>query len=191
MIVSMNETILQLINQSKYISVFLGALLEGPAVALASGVLVKSQVLQFIPTILVHAAGDVTGDLLYFFASRLGGSAILRWLKVLLRFSDSHAYFMKHIVKKYHGHIIFSGKLTHFLGIPAIMSVGFSQYSWKKFVILDTIATLIKSSALVTAGYSLGFLWPEEEYMFSMVAVSCILLVAIVFYLYQIRKDAE
>lgn len=185
----MHDTVIQNIEHLKYVGVFAGAFIEGPTAALAGGLLVKSHFLAFIPTVLVHILGDFSADICYFFATRLGSSSAIKWLQSLFRFSDKKVQAMRQGVEQHHLNIIITGKLTHLLGLPAIIGIGLSKYSWKKFFLYDLIATIIKSTALVSIGFGVGALWKQEEAQISFVGISFMLILSLLLYFLQIRKN--
>ena len=188
----MNQFLLQLIEHLKYLGVFLGAFIEGPATALAGGFLVKTNFISFVPTLIAHFMGDFLADMTYFFVGRTGGRKIRLRVEKFLRITDEEAIRVKQHLDGHHLKIIFIGKLTHFLGLPAIIGIGMSDYSWKKFFIFNLIATIIKSVLLVSLGYSVGTLWQQQESVISRTGIIVILIVLIVllYVLIKRRKNA-
>jgi len=190
----MNDFILQLIEHFKYFGVFLGSFIEGPATALAGGFLVKSGFLLFKFTLIVHFIGDFSADMFYFLVGRFGNKRIIKWFEKVSHFSDDDIEKMKRRFEKHHLKIIFLGKLTHFLGLPAIIGIGLSNYSWKKFFIFNLIATIIKSTILVSIGYSVGILWQNQVSIISRIGMifSVIVFFVLVYYLikrkYNVKK---
>ncbi|PIQ79527.1 hypothetical protein COV81_01870 [Candidatus Peregrinibacteria bacterium CG11_big_fil_rev_8_21_14_0_20_41_10] len=186
----MNPTIYHLIEQLKYFGVFIGAFIEGPATALAAGLLIKSNFIQLVPAFLVHSLGDFLADMTYFMIGRFGSKKLIHWLEHLFHFSDAEVNNMKAKFNKHHLKIIFTGKLTHFLGLPAIIGIGLSEYSWRKFFIFNLIATVIKSALLVGLGYSFGAIWQQQSSLLSRLGLVIILTtVAIaIYYLMKRRK---
>lgn len=187
----MNDAFIQNIEHWKYMGIFAGAFVEGPTAALAGGLLVKSHFLAFIPTVLVHILGDFSADMCYFLSARLGSNSIIKWLKFLFRFSDKEVHATMNRIKKHHLNIIITGKLTHLLGLPAIIGIGFSDYSWKKFFLFDLAATIIKSTVLVIIGYSAGFLWKQEGVQVSLAGIGIIITISLLIYFLQIRRNEK
>lgn len=187
----MEQFILQLIEHLKYIGVFLGAFIEGPATALAGGFLVKSQILLFIPTFIAHFIGDFCADMFYFFVGRKGTKRFRLWVEKKSKFSEKEVLGFKNKFDKHKLKIIFVGKLTHFLGLPAIIGIGLSDYSWKKFFVFNLIATIIKSFLLVALGYSVGILWQQQNQLISRIGliVVIIALSTTLYYLIKRRKN--
>jgi membrane protein DedA with SNARE-associated domain len=189
----MDSFILHLIESLKYWGVFAGAFIEGPATALAGGFLIKSQFLAFMPALIVHSLGDFSADMFYFLIGRFGDKKIFKWLKRIFHFSDVEVEKMKWKFQRHHLKIIFIGKLTHFLGLPAIIGIGLSNYSWKKFFIFNLIATIIKSTLLISLGYSVGVLWQQQESIISQIGLIVIIIALSLlgYYLIKRRKNEE
>jgi membrane protein DedA with SNARE-associated domain len=184
----MNQLLLQLIEHLKYLGVFIGAFVEGPATALAAGFLVKSQFISFTPALIAHFMGDFLADMSYFSVGRMGNKKILSWIENLFHFSDKEVYSVKRHLNKNHLKIIFTGKLTHFLGLPAIIGIGLSDYPWKHFFFFNLVATIIKSIFLVSLGYSVGALWEKQESIISRAGIVIMLIALIVLVYYLVRR---
>lgn len=188
----MEDFVLPLIEHLKYFGIFLGSFVEGPATALAAGFLVKSKLLNFTLAFVVHAVGDFSADMAYFFAGRNGSKRILRWIGRLFRLSEDELFVLKKKVEHHHLKVIFVGKLTHFLGLPNIIALGLSDYSWKKFFVFNFVATLIKSFLLILIGYSVGALWQQQQSYISQVGiVAALVAIVAVFYFYIKRRFAK
>lgn len=184
----MNDFIVQLVEHLKYVGVFVGALIEGPATALAAGLFVKSESLVWIPAVIAHFLGDFSADMFYFATGRLGSKKILKWLEKLFHFSDQDVAATKQRFSRHHLKIIFVGKLTHFLGLPAIIGIGLSDYSWKKFFMFNLIATIIKSTLLLSLGYSVGTLWQRQESLISKIGLATLLIAVLLAIYYLLKK---
>lgn len=131
--------------------------------------------------------------MVYFLLGRFGGKKIIGWLEHIFHFSNREVDTMKQRFHKHHLKIIFTGKLTHFLGLPAIIGIGMSGYSWKKFFIFNLLATFIKSALLLAAGYSAGSLWQKQESFISRLGLVILLLAFLLFayFLFKRRKNAN
>ncbi len=146
------------IKISKYFGVFIGTFIEGPTVGMLTGSLARLGYLNIYLGYLVYVIGDFTADCLYYAIGYHGGTGLLKKLtfssKTLAKVKKSMIFFNNHSNK-----IIFFGKLTHFLGLPILIGAGLAHYSWRKFLVLDLIATLIKSAVIISIGFYLTSFW--------------------------------
>lgn len=185
----MQDFILHLIEQLKYLGIFIAAFIEGPLAALAAGFLVKSGLLHFWLTCLAHGLGDLSADMFYFFVGRSGSKTLMSWVQWIFRFNDEEVLRLKGVFTKHPLKIIFLGKLTHFLGLPAIIGIGLSDYSWKKFLGFNLLATIIKSTLLVWAGCSLGSLWQAQANLFSRLSTLGVTLFILILVYFVIQRN--
>lgn len=185
----MEDFLLHLIEQLKYLGIFIAAFIEGPLAALAGGFLVKSGLLHFTATCLAHGLGDFSADMFYFFVGRSGSKTLMSWVQWVFRFNDEEVLRLKVVFTKHPLKIIFLGKLTHFLGLPAIIGIGLSDYPWEKFFAFNLLATIIKSTLLVWAGYNLGSLWQAQADLLSRVSTLGVTLFILILAYFVIQRN--
>ena len=137
-----------------YGGIFLGTFLEGPVVGLLAGSLVRMGKLELIWVYLVHVLGDLIADSMYYWLGFY--SKMIK--KVDKREKESK---LAMTLEKHADRLIIGGKLTHILGLPILLGLGRNKYSWKKFLLLDLIATAIKSAGLIGLGYYLADGWAK------------------------------
>ncbi len=133
------KTILELLDQHKYIFAFLGALFEGTFIMLLAGVLYKLGLFKLWGIILVLIIGYMGNALMYYLIGKIGGSAVLeKWGRrqhltsgLLNKIKD---YFQKHDTKA-----LFITRITYgFSSIVMIMSGSFKM-KIKKYLIINNI----------------------------------------------------
>lgn len=146
-----------LIENLKYFGIFIGTFIEGPAVGMLTGSLIKLGYLNLYLSYLVYVIGDFTADCLYYSMGYLGRIGILKKFNSSTTIKKAEKY--KILFHKHPNKIIVFGKLTHFFGLPILIEAGLTHYPWKKFLIFDLIATLIKSAILLFIGFYLTSLW--------------------------------
>lgn len=150
------KTILQLLDQHKYIFAFLGALFEGTFIMLLAGVLFKLGLFKLWGIILVLFVGYMCNAFMYYLIGRLGSSAVLeKWGKrrhlssdLLNKIKD---YFIKH-----NGKALFFTRITYgFSSVVMIMS-GSLRMKIKKYFIINFFASIIWVSVMFGFGYVFG-----------------------------------
>jgi len=147
-IISLTETL-------KYAGVFIGTFVEGPIIGMITGFLIKLGYLNTYLSYLVYVVADLIADHLYYGIGYYGRTRFLKKFTVSLKSLNK----AKNILYNHSNRIIVFGKLTHFLGLPILVGAGLAHYPWKKFLIFDLIATLIKSAILIFIGFYLTSIW--------------------------------
>jgi len=183
----MSTLLLYLANHLKYLGIFLGAFIEGPATGLLAGFLSETHYLNFILAFLTHVFGDFLADSAYYFIGYSKGGKSLPRIARLLKFFKFSLAEVEHAKQNFLNHprkIIIVGKLTHVLGLPVLIGAGLVRYPWPKFLLFNFLATLIKSAALLSIGFYLADRWQRAESIFSYISlVGIALLVLLPFYL--------
>lgn len=167
----MTPFLFAIVNHLKYFGIFLGALIEGPAVGLITGLLVKLKVVNLLLAYLMHVSGDFVADCFYYLVGYHGGKKFLPHALGFLKFSLEDAEKAKRILHRHPKKIIILGKITHVLGFPILIGMGLAHYPWYKFILFNLIATLIKSAILVFLGYYFASLWMNINNIFSLIAL--------------------
>jgi membrane protein DedA with SNARE-associated domain len=150
------KTILQLLDQHKYIFAFLGAFFEGTFIMLLAGVLYKLGLFKLWGIILVLIAGYMGNALMYYLIGRLGSSTVLeKWGKRRHLTSGLvkkiEEYFHKHSEKA-----LFFTRITYGISSIVMIMAGSFKMKIKKYLIINFFATIIWVSALFVLGYVFG-----------------------------------
>jgi membrane protein DedA with SNARE-associated domain len=176
------HNIINFLESSKYVLLFIGTIFEGPVVMVASGFLYKLGQFDFVPMYLCLVAGDFTADIGWYSFGRFGTrSAIFKYghfvgitpkilEKIEVRF------------KKYHQKILIISKLTMGLGFALVILVvaGIFKVPFKNYVILNLVGGFVWTAFLVAIGYFLGnifLLIPESVKIIFL----CATIIAIIF----------
>lgn len=176
-------SIINLIGNLRYPGIFIGTFIEGPAVGMITGSLIKLGYLNIYLGYLVYVVGDFTADCLYYALGYYKRTGFLRRLNFSSK-TLSKAKRMKNLFHNHPNKIIVLGKLTHFLGLPILIGAGLTHYSWRKFLIFDLIATLIKSAILIFIGFHLVSLWVRINNTINYAGlVGTLLIIIVVIYL--------
>ena len=158
----MASLVIALISHLKYLGIFIGTFVEGPTIGLLAGFLVKIGFLNLFLVYLSHVLGDLTADFFYYFVGYHGQKKFLERINI----SEKNIIKAEKIKKIFHQHpqkIIILGKLTHIIGLPVLLGIGMSRYNWRKFLLFDFLATIIKSALLISVGYYLAESWTKAN----------------------------
>ena len=153
---NISHILLQLFLQYKYWLLFPITVVEGPLITMASGFLVSMHLLNPFIALPIIIAGDLTGDIMYYFIGVFGERwKLTRWLLTYFKF-EHHKEKVTHSFKKHGGKLLLFGKITHALGIVFLIGAGYAGMDIWSFVWYSLIGTAIKSSALMYVGFLAG-----------------------------------
>lgn len=150
------NSILNLLYEHRYIFSFLGALFEGTYIMILGGVLYKFGYFKLWGVLVILLSGYVLNGVMFYLMGRMGGNTALeKWggrfhltKKLLAKLED---YFKKHSIKT-----IFITRITYGLSGPTMMIAGSFKMKWKKFLIVNLVASLIWVLIMFGLGYVFG-----------------------------------
>lgn len=127
------------------------AVVEGPVVSVVAGLLAARGDLDWFWGLAMLYSGDLIGDAMYYAIGRLGSLPLAR-LGVSRRFSPAlHERLRGNTAK-----MLVIGKWTHSIGVVVLIGAGMLRVQFGKYLLVNTIATLPKSTLLFALGY---FAW--------------------------------
>ena len=182
--------IINLVSHLTYLGIFVGTFIEGPAVGLLAGFLVKIGFLNLFLVYMVHVLGDLAADFFYYYIGRQGQKILFKKFNI----SDKNLVKAEKMKKLFHRHpkkIIILGKLTHITGLPVLLGIGMSYYDWRKFLFFDFWATIIKSAILIFLGYYLAEFWTKASDIISYLSLLGIILFIIIIFYFVIKKSIK
>ena len=151
MVFSTSE-ILGLLSVHPYAVLLPLAIAEGPLVTIACGVLVAAGQLEFSSVLAIVVAGDLVGDSALYALGRWGGTRMVtRWASqgTLARAAALQDHFLRKADR-----VLVAGKLTHAVGAPVLIAAGIVRMAFGRFFVVNFVATLPKSLALLCLGYA-------------------------------------
>ncbi len=174
--------VVSLVSHLTYFGIFIGTFIEGPVVGLLTGFLVKIGFLNLFLAYLFHVLGDLSADFFYYFIGYQGQKTLFKKFNVSDR-SLAKAEKMKKLFYRHPKKVIILGKLTHIAGLPVLIGMGMSHYDWRKFLLFDFLATIIKSAILISLGYYLAEFWTKANNIISYLSwFSALLIIGIIIY---------
>ncbi|SCM81140.1 putative membrane-associated protein [uncultured Sporomusa sp.] len=165
----MEETLFVLLNrlgENMYAAIFAAMLLTGIGVPFPgeltlgfSGYLLFIGRIELIPTVAATALGDLVGALLGFGVGFFSRSAIVtRYLGFLMP-SAAKLATVNTWLKKYGALAVVVGRLLPVIRGAIPVPAGFFHMNSKKYIISTILSSVIWCSALIYAGFSLGYNW--------------------------------
>jgi membrane protein DedA with SNARE-associated domain len=150
--------VIAFLESSRYVLFFVGAMLEGPVMMLAGGVLLRLGQVEFVPIYAVLVAGDLAADIAWYCLGRYATRfLILKW-GPFLKITPERIAIVERRFNRYHGKILLISKLTMGLGFAVITLTvaGMSRVPFRNFVAINLIGGLIWTMFLLTLGYYCG-----------------------------------
>lgn len=151
-----DNTILRLLYEHRYVFAFLGALFEGTYIMLLSGVLFKFGYFNVWGIFAVLFLGYFLNGIAWYLMGRAGGYKILekwgkRWHMTRRLIEKLEHYFKKHSAKT-----IFITRITYGLSMPALIIAGSLKMKWKKLLSITLVATIIWVLGAMGLGFVFG-----------------------------------
>lgn len=150
-----NNSVLKLLYEHRYIFAFLGALFEGSFIMILSGALLRFGYVNFWGLTAVLISGYFLNGIGWYLLGRIGGNAIIE--KFIKRFrvgrkiiGKLEGYFHEHSVKT-----IFWTRITYGFSMFGFMIAGSLKMNWKKFLSASLLAAI--GWVLVVGGLGYGF----------------------------------
>ena len=152
---TINNSVLALLYEHRYIFSFLGALFEGTFIMILAGVFLKLGFLKFWGLMVVLTLGYFINGIFFYLVGRCGGEKVLRKLEKFKRargiLGKLQEYFLKHSIKT-----IFITRITYGLSIPTLLMAGSFKMNFKKFLIVTFWGAVVWALMLVGLGYVFG-----------------------------------
>jgi len=156
-----NTLIVSLLRAYGYLIAYPLAIVEGPVVMLLSGFLVRLHVLAFWPIYLVLIAGDLTGDVVWYWVGRRGARRIIEKYGHFLSLTEENVEKAERFFNDHQGKILFLSKITMGFGfaIATLVAAGVAKVPFKKYFAINFVGEFIWAGILMTLGYFLGNLY--------------------------------
>lgn len=139
----------------KYFLILPLSIIEGPIISIIGGSFVHMGYLDFTYLYLTVVLGDLIGDIIYYCIGRFGGLYFIKKWNNLFGVDTKKLVSLESTFKRHGPKILFAGK-TQSLGVVILMAAGLAKYSFLRYMLYNTLATLIKSFILIYLGYVFG-----------------------------------
>lgn len=173
----------------RYLLIFVLALVEGPIIMVASGILLKLGHFNFLPLYLTLILGDFVADIGWYGVGYYGGRAfITRWGKyfsITPEILDKLEVFFKKNQTK----ILLISKMTMGFGfaLATLITAGLIKVDFKKYAWFNFLGGFVWTGLLLSIGYSFGQIYSRIDKGFK-VAFLVFLSVVVLFALYGLGK---
>ena len=181
------------ITSYKYLLLFMGIVIEGPILMIASGFLVLSGFFSLVPTFFVILAGDLLGDVIWYYIGYFFAEPFLRKYGKFFKITPEIFEKAKSLFHENHVKILLISKITIGAGmaLATLMAAGASHVSFKKYMALNFIGETVLVSILMTIGYFFGQIYisiPGILKVYSAIGAIIIMSIAIYYLLKYTRR---
>jgi membrane protein DedA with SNARE-associated domain len=149
------DSVLQFLQTSGYLIMFVLMTLEGPIVSYVSAFLASLDVFNIYYVAILSFFGNVLGDVIFFSIGRIGKKLVVERF-VTKTLSTNRTNRLGNYLKENPGKAITVIKLTPPLPIPGLILTGASDVSFKKFFIYSSIVSLGYTLFIVLLGFYSG-----------------------------------
>jgi membrane protein DedA with SNARE-associated domain len=125
---------------------------------IATGILINSKFFAFIPAFLLIVAGDLIGDIIWYYIGYFFAAPFLKNYGKFLKITPEMFVKAKDLFTKHHEKILIISKVTIGFGmaLATLMAAGASHISFKKYISLNFLGELVLVSILISLGYFFG-----------------------------------
>jgi membrane protein DedA with SNARE-associated domain len=143
------------------------AIVEGPLVMLLSGFLIRIGFFSFWPIYLILMAGDLTGDVFWYFVGRNGGRPLIEKYGRFVNLTEGNVERAEGFFKDHQIKILFISKITMGLGfaLATLVAAGMAKVPFKKYFTINLFGQFIWTGILLAAGFFLGnfYTWVDKS----------------------------
>lgn len=146
------------LEQSKYVLLFAGSFLEGPAVMMGGGILWRLGEVDFLPMYGALVAGDFIADMMWYTVGYVAGRAVVQRWGHLINLTPE---IFERIQKRFHYHqnsILIVSKLTSGFGfaIATLVTAGTMRVKLWRYAAIQFFGGLAWVGVIVMVGYYFG-----------------------------------
>ena len=147
----------------RYLIMAPAAMILGPVVSLIAGVLLKLEITKLVPTAIALAAGELGGDVLWYWLGRNYGDSFVRRFGRYVGITPRLVAKAKTLFGDHHDVILFTSKLTAGFGfaIPVLFTAGLSRVPFRRYMMLNITGQFLWTTGLLSIGYFLGHIYLE------------------------------
>ncbi len=169
----------------KYVLVFLGAIIEGPIIMIASGFLLHIGFFSFWPLFFSLALGDLVGDVIWYYIGYFYAKSFIRRFGRFFGLTIDNFEKVKSIFYRHHKKIMFFSKLTTGFGLAIyiLMVAGATRVRMNIYMIINATGELFFVAMLLAVGSSFGKIYNniDEGFKIGFVVISTAFLIIFIY----------
>jgi membrane-associated protein len=173
----------------KYVLLFIGTIIEGPIIMIASGFLLHLGIFTFWPLFISLALGDLVGDILWYYIGYYYAERFIKRFGKFFGLTLENFEKVKSIFSRHHKKIMFFSKLTMGFGLAIyiLMVAGATRVHMKTYLIINFIGELFFVLMLLVLGSSFGKIYNSINHGFKIGFIIIAGIVVVVF-IYNMQK---
>ncbi len=150
--------LLDFLSFSRYALVFVGCIVEGPVVMLASGFLYRLGQFDLLPLYATLMVGDFVADLGWYAVGRFGARSLVNRFGHRFNITPQVINKIEKRFYTYQDRILFISKITMGFGfaLATLIVAGMLKVPFKRYAILNFLGGFIWTAILLTLGYFFG-----------------------------------
>ena len=171
-----------------YFIFFFTALIEGPLVTTAAGVVAAFGYYNIVIIILIAIAGDLTADVIYYFIGYHSRILVIERYGHRFGITKERIEKIEKMVHKNFKKTMFIVKVSPIIPIPGLIAIGASRVSLRKFIEMSLLVTVPKSSLFALLGFYSGKAYAHLGSSItngSYIIGGLILVIILVYFIYQ------
>jgi membrane-associated protein len=166
----------------KYPLVFLGTIIEGPVLMIASGFLYRTGVFDIEPLFIALVLGDLAGDIMWYYLGMFVAAPILKRHGKFLSVTPEKFDKICSLFQRHPKSIIFFSKVTMGFGmaIGTLVAAGATRVPIKTYLFFNALGELVFVSMLLVVGYFFGEIYTKVDNAFKSEYVIIAAIVAVI-----------
>jgi membrane protein DedA with SNARE-associated domain len=179
------NTIFHLLETYKYLILLPITVVEGPIVTVIASFLASLGFLNVFIVYGVSVAGDVIGDIGWYWLGRLGRHTIIPRFGHYFGITEERLLYAEEHYKNHLVKTIFFGKFTDVPNLAILITAGATKTDFRKYLSFVLLAEIIKQPIFVVIGYYFGQSYVSIQKIFNNVykAVAVVLAAVIIFFI--------
>jgi membrane protein DedA with SNARE-associated domain len=157
------QHILEFLNVSKYVFVFVLCIVEGPVIMVTSGFLLRLGQFQLVPLYFSLMGGDFVADIVWYGIGRFGAAPLINRFGKFLNITPEIIAKIEKRFKTYQDKILFISKITMGFGfaLATLLVAGMLKVDFKRYAILNLLGGFIWTALLMVLGYFFGDIYTK------------------------------
>ncbi len=164
-----------------YIVTVVVAIVEGPILSIFFGVLIKAGDFPFWPVYFALMAGDVIGDIAWYYIGRNYGMRFVNRFGRYFDLTETKVSTVTKIFHRYHSKILVISKLTSGFGfaVVTLMVAGMVKIPFARYMVINFVCQFIWTGFLIGLGYFFSHLYTTIDSIIGKVSIVALFIVIV------------
>ncbi|MFA6338662.1 MAG: VTT domain-containing protein [Candidatus Paceibacterota bacterium] len=161
-------------EQYKYIFIFLGAIIEGPILMVATGFFLKLGVFSLIPLYIALVLGDIVADIGWYYIGYFFAEPILRKHGTFFGVTPELFEKTKDRLRRHRAPVLLISKISIGFGfaLATLVAAGVTKIPIRFFVIINAIGEIFLVAMLMSIGYFFGHFYSNISNGFNIALIA-------------------